>query len=82
MDKKHTGARISSQGAVDAIGNRYDLILVAARRTRELSRGDAPKITTKNSHSVTALMEIASGLVGRDYLLRATEVTPRRKSRY
>jgi len=82
MTKKHTGARISSQGAVDSIGNRYDLILVAARRTRELSRGDMPKMETKNSHSVTALMEIEAGLVGRDYLLRATEVTPRRRNRY
>lgn len=67
-------ARISSEKAVEAIGNRYDLILVASRRTRELRHGHAPKVTTKNSATVTALKEIEEGHIGRDYLLKPTNI--------
>jgi DNA-directed RNA polymerase omega subunit len=72
---------LNSQLAVEAIGNRYDLILVGARRMRELGRGDMPKLKTKHSHSVTALLEIEAGLVTKDYLYRETEVEPRRRNR-
>lgn len=63
-------ARITSQEAAEAVGNRFDLILIAAQRVRELKRGHAPKVTTKNGHVVTALREIEKGLVGREYLKR------------
>ena len=63
-------ARISSQKAAEVIGNRYDLILVAAARVRELRKGHRPKIQTKNGPVVTALTEIEDGLVDRDYLKR------------
>ena len=38
-------AGLNSELAVEMIGNRYNLILAGARRMRELSRGDMPKIT-------------------------------------
>ena len=63
-------ARISSQKAAEMIGNRYDLILVAAARVRELRKGHRPKIQTKNGPVVTALTEIEDGHVDRDYLKR------------
>lgn len=63
-------ARISSEKAVNQVGNRYDLILIAAQRVRELRKGHRPKMTTKNGPVVTALNEIEEGLVGRDYLKR------------
>lgn len=53
---------------VDRIGCRYDLVLVAAARTRELLRGDKPKLTTTAKSVVTALQEIEEGLIGREYL--------------
>jgi DNA-directed RNA polymerase subunit omega len=62
--------RYTSEDAVNAVGNRYDLILIASQRTRELSRGHRPKLATKAGHLVTALQEIEKGLVGRDYLKR------------
>lgn len=65
---------ISSQAAVEAVGNRYDLILIGARRVRELTRGDRPRVQTRRGKVVTALAEIEAGLVGRDYLLRSTHV--------
>ena len=46
-------ARISSEKAVSQIGNRYDLILVAAQRVRELKEGHKPKIHTKHGATLT-----------------------------
>jgi DNA-directed RNA polymerase omega subunit len=76
-------AGLNSELAVEMIGNRYDLILAGARRMRELSRGDMPKITLKFPHSagVTALLEIEAGKIGRDYIYRETEVQPRRRNK-
>ena len=82
---KHSNDRtegLNSQLAVEAIGNRYDLILVGARRMRELGRGDQPKLKSKFSHAVTTMLEIESGLVKKDYLYRETEVHPRRRNKF
>lgn len=74
-------AGLSSQAAVEAIGNRYALILVGARRMRELGRGDAPKVAKGHGHAVTTLLEIEAGKVGLDYLLREQDLEPRRPRR-
>lgn len=76
-------AGLNSELAVEMIGNRYNLILAGARRMRELSRGDLPKITLKFPHSagVIALLEIEAGKIGVDYIYRETEVQPRRRNK-
>jgi DNA-directed RNA polymerase omega subunit len=76
-------AGLTSEAAVNAIGNRYELVLVGARRMRELGRGDMPKIAMPQRHSpaVTALLEIEAGKVTRDYLFKEQEVEPRRRNR-
>jgi DNA-directed RNA polymerase subunit omega len=61
-------ARITSEDAVLAVGNRYDLVLIASQRARELRRNHAPKIVSKNGPLVTAIREIEEGKVGREYL--------------
>ena len=84
LTKTYAGERtagLSSQAAVEAIGNRYNLVLVAARRMRELGRGDAPRVDRGHSHAVTALLEIEAGKVGIDYLLREQELEPRRRNK-
>jgi DNA-directed RNA polymerase subunit omega len=63
-------AKISSQEAVAAIGNRYDLVLVGARRARELRSGWQPMIDTDNDVCVTALKEIELKKIGKEYLLK------------
>lgn len=63
-------ARITSQKAVEMVENRFDLVLIASQRTRELKRGAMPKVATKNGAIVTALREIEQGYIGRDYLKR------------
>lgn len=74
-------AGLSSVEAVRAVQNRYDLVLIGARRMRELARGDMPKISTVHGHAITALMEIEAGLVTRDYLYTETDVAPRRRNK-
>jgi DNA-directed RNA polymerase subunit omega len=71
---------LTSQLAVEAVGNRYDLVLIGARRARELSRGDAAKVDRyKHGNVLTALKEIEQGKVGREYLYKELDVEPRRR---
>lgn len=58
-------ARVTVEDAVDKIGNRFDLVLVAARRARQLAiEGKDPLVDVGNDKpTVTALREIEEGLV-------------------
>ena len=67
-------ARITSQDAVAMIGNRYDMVLIASRRARELARGDRPKVTKVTGHAVTALREIEQGFVDRSWLYKPQDI--------
>jgi DNA-directed RNA polymerase subunit omega len=73
---------LSNEAAVAAVENRYDLVLIGARRARELGRGDRPKLDgPKHSAVVTALKEIEHKLVGREYLYKQLDIEPRRRYR-
>lgn len=62
-------ARYTSEEAVNMVGNRFDLVLIASTRVRELKKGYKSKLpTVKDGHTVTALKEIEKGFVGREYL--------------
>jgi DNA-directed RNA polymerase subunit omega len=58
-------ARVTVQDAVDKIGNRFDLILVAARRARQLAvEGKDPMVDVENDKpTVVALREIEKGFI-------------------
>jgi DNA-directed RNA polymerase subunit omega len=61
-------ARYTSEDATNMIGNRYDLVLIASIRARELKRGHRPKIISEDGAIVTALNEIEQGHIGIEYL--------------
>ena len=63
-------AKISAEKAVDMIGSRFDLVLVAAQRARELKNGSRPMTSNPGqSVTVTALREIEEGkYTKQDYL--------------
>ena len=61
---------VDYQKCADNIGNRFDMVLVATLRARELKRGYAKNVNTPNGHIVTALQEIQAGHIGREYLKR------------
>jgi DNA-directed RNA polymerase subunit omega len=55
-------ARISSEEAVNQVGNRFDLVLVASQRARELKNGSMQRVDGKDaSPTITALREIEQG---------------------
>lgn len=56
-------ARITVEDCLEKIPNRFELVLVAAQRARQLFRGARPLIETENREIVTALREIAAGRV-------------------
>lgn len=73
-------ARITSEVAQQAVGSKYDLILIASRRVRELRNGYAPEIAdVHRSEVVTALREIEAGKIGRDYLLKNPDMSKETK---
>ncbi len=57
-------ARISIQDCLDKIPNRFAVVMIAARRMRQLQKGSDALVTCKNREAVTALREIAAGKVG------------------
>lgn len=63
----------TSEVAVEKIGSRYDLVLAASQRARELSRGDASQLENKAHHTpiVQAIREIESGLIGKEYITKS-----------
>ena len=56
-------ARVSIQDCLTHIENRFALVAIAADRTRQIMDGDDALLKTKNKEGVTALREIADGLV-------------------
>ncbi|CAG8999562.1 MAG: DNA-directed RNA polymerase subunit omega [Candidatus Celerinatantimonas neptuna] len=57
-------ARVTVEDAVKKIGNRFDLILMAARRARQLAEGKEPLVQEDNDKpTVIALREIEGGLI-------------------
>ncbi|MDF7670108.1 DNA-directed RNA polymerase subunit omega [Orbaceae bacterium ESL0721] len=63
-------ARVTVQDAVEKIGNRFDLVLVAARRARQLQvEHKSPLVPEENDKpTVIALREIEEGLVNKNIL--------------
>jgi len=57
-------ARVSIEDCLTLIPNRFVVVMLAARRMRQLKKGSDPLIECKNKEAVTALREIAAGKVG------------------
>ncbi len=57
-------ARITVTDCLDHVDNRFELVLVASKRTRQLILGAAPLVEAENDKpTVIALREIAEGLI-------------------
>jgi DNA-directed RNA polymerase omega subunit len=65
------GTAIDTDLCVANIGNRYNLVLVAAHRAKEIKRQHKESDKREHVHSnVTALLEIQDGKIGAEYLKR------------
>ena len=57
-------ARITVEDCVERIPNRFQLVLTATKRARQITRGATPLLAEQNDKAtVIALREIADGLV-------------------
>ena len=68
-----TRVQYSSETAVTMVENRFDLVLIASTRVRELKTGHKSTLGSKSGPVTTTLREIEQGLIGREYLKRVKE---------
>ena len=62
-------ARVTVEDCVDKVPNRFELVMLAAHRAREIQSGSPITIDRDNDKNpVVALREIASGLVDYDVI--------------
>ena len=68
-------ARITVEDCLDNVDNRFDLVLLASRRARQLVNGVDPLVPWENDKpTVIALREIAEGFVGPEILDEETSI--------
>ena len=57
-------ARITVEDCLDNVANRFELVLTATRRARQIGHGAEPMVDEENDKpTVIALREIADGLI-------------------
>jgi len=56
-------ARVTVEDCLERVGNRFALVILAAERARQLSKGARALIECDNKPAVTALREIADGKI-------------------
>ena len=56
-------ARVTVEDCLEKIPSRFELVLLAARRAKQLLKGSRPLVETSNKEVVSALREIAAGKV-------------------
>lgn len=56
-------ARVTVEDCLDKVPSRFALVVVAAKRTRQLLKGSDRRVRSKNREAVTALREIAGDAV-------------------
>lgn len=56
-------ARITVEDCLEHVPNRFELVLVAVQRAKQLLKGSRPLVESDNKELVTALRETAAGKV-------------------
>ncbi len=69
-------ARITVEDCIEHIPNRFEMVLAACKRARQLYGGAEPQVDPENDKpTVIALREIAAGKIGADILKQEEEIT-------
>ncbi len=66
-------ARITVEDCTEIVPNRFHLVQMAAIRAKQIKRGSRAMVDSENREVVTALREIAAGLIRPDYSLSESE---------
>ena len=61
--EEHRMARITVEDCLEKVENRFQLVLLAAKRAKQLLKGSRPLLDSDNKEVVTALREIADDKV-------------------
>ena len=65
-------ARVTVEDCLDNLDNRFDLVLMASKRARQLANGVDPLLPWENDKpTVMALREIAEGLITPEMLVES-----------
>jgi DNA-directed RNA polymerase subunit omega len=57
-------ARVTVEDCLEKVDNRFALVLLVTKRAKQLLKGSAPTVNSKNNkYIVTSLREVASGSV-------------------
>ncbi len=71
--REYKMARITVEDCLARIPNRFELVVVAARRAKDLLKGAPPLVDSDNKEVVTALREVAAGKVWKEEAENAIE---------
>ena len=63
-------ARITVEDCLKTIPNRFELVLAATYRARQLVQGHSPRVESRDKATVVALREVAAGVTDRDMLTK------------
>ncbi len=65
-------ARITVEDCLDKVDNRFELVMIASKRARQLSVGGKDPLVQEQGDkpTVLALREIAEGLIDRDKIMK------------
>jgi DNA-directed RNA polymerase subunit omega len=66
-------ARITVEDCLEKVDNRFELVLLGAKRAKQLFKGAKPLVESDNREIVVALREIAAGKVRKV----STELVPK-----
>ena len=69
-------ARVTVEDCLENVANRFELVMVASKRARQMATGGKDPLVQEESDkpTVIALREIAEGLVTPDILVREEEM--------
>lgn len=71
-------ARVTVEDCIQYVPNRFDLVILAAKRARQLAAGDEPMVSVDNDKfTVVALREIGEDRIDLEALALAEEISER-----
>ena len=77
-------ARITVEDCLEVVDNRFELVMMAAKRARQLANGVEPQLDNSEANdkpTVLALREIAARRIDDDYLEAVDKAERERKER-
>ena len=77
-------ARITVEDCLEVVDNRFELVMMAAKRARQLANGVEPRIDNTEANdkpTVLALREIAAQQIDNDYIEAVDKAERERKER-